>query len=106
VRYVAVDGRIGSRSGFDTKRLANDYAKEIEADQRRGTWVDPRAGKTTVAVWAALWANALDVEVRTEDDERAASSHPFLPNVSGPLPSRLSGSRTTPSCSATAAADC
>ncbi|WP_143268666.1 hypothetical protein [Amycolatopsis vastitatis] len=68
VRYMAVDGRIGSRSGFDTKRLANDYPKEIEADQRRGTWVDPRAGKTTVAVWAALWANALDVEVRTEEN--------------------------------------
>ncbi len=24
--------------------------------------------KTTVAVWAALWADALDVEVRTEEN--------------------------------------
>jgi integrase len=45
-----------------------DYAKEVEADQRRGTWLDPRAAKTTVAVWAALWADALDVEVRTEEN--------------------------------------
>lgn len=68
VRYVAADGSIGSRSGFGTKKLVNDYAKEIEADQRRGTWLDPRAAKTTVAVWAALWVDALDVEVRTEEN--------------------------------------
>jgi hypothetical protein len=54
VRYPTDDGRIGSHSGFDTKKAANDYANQIEADQRRGIWLDPKAAKTAVAIWAAL----------------------------------------------------
>jgi integrase len=71
VRYPTADGRIGSRSGFDTKKTANDYANQIEADQRRAIWFDPRAAKTTVDTWAALWADTLDVETRTEENYRS-----------------------------------
>jgi hypothetical protein len=68
VRYPTADGRIGSCSGFGTKKIANDYANQIEADQRRGTWLDPQAAKTSVSAWAALWADTLDVEIRTEEN--------------------------------------
>lgn len=70
VRYPTANGRIGSRSGFDSKKAANDYANEVEADQRRGIWFDPRAARTTVDTWAALWADTLDVEIRTEENYR------------------------------------
>ncbi|RSN56207.1 hypothetical protein DMH01_30895 [Amycolatopsis sp. WAC 04182] len=68
VRYPTADGRIGSRSGFGTKKLADDYANRIEADQRRGIWLDPQAAKTSVSAWVALWTETLDVEVRTEEN--------------------------------------
>ncbi|MFE6611702.1 tyrosine-type recombinase/integrase [Amycolatopsis sp. NPDC057786] len=71
VRYPTADGRIGSRSGFGTKRLADDYANQIEADQRRGIWLDPQAAKTSVSAWVALWTETLDVEVRTEENYRS-----------------------------------
>lgn len=71
VRYPTADGRIGSRSGFDTKKFASDYANQIEADQRRGTWPDPKAAKISVSAWATLWADTLDVEIRTEENYRS-----------------------------------
>ena len=55
---------------------ANDYANEIEADQRRGIWLDPKASKTTVADWAVLWANTVDVEMRTTSAGSATTSNP------------------------------
>jgi hypothetical protein len=71
VRYPRDDGGYGSISGFTCKKAATDYANAVEADRRRGTWLDPAAGKTTVAEWAALWVDTLDVEIRTEENYRS-----------------------------------
>jgi integrase len=79
VRYPTDDGKIGSLAGFDTKKAATDYAHQIEADQRRGTWLDPNAGKTTVTDWAALWAETLDVETRTEENYLGRIHNHILP---------------------------
>ncbi|MEU0885343.1 hypothetical protein ABZ345_42700 [Lentzea sp. NPDC005914] len=70
VRYLRGDSGYGSISGFETKTAADAYATQLEADQRRGTWLDPKAGLITTAEWAALWADTLDVEIRTEENYR------------------------------------
>jgi integrase len=79
VRYPREDGRFGSISGFDTRKTATDYANGLEADRRRGTWLDPAAGKTTVADWSALWVETLDVETRTDENYRSRIRNHILP---------------------------
>ncbi len=79
VRYPRENGRFGSVSGFDTRKAASDYAKGLEADRRRGTWLDPAAGKTTVAECSALWVETLDVETRTDDNYRSRIQNHILP---------------------------
>ena len=68
VRYFRDDGRIGSVSGFGTKTTADRHAADMEAGQRAGTFIDPAAGRTTVAEWAADWLPSLDVDIRTEEN--------------------------------------
>jgi hypothetical protein len=79
VRYPRDNGGYGSVSGFDTKKAANDYANSIEADQRRGTWLDPAAAKTTVSEWSTLWLDTLDVEIRTEENYKSRIDNNILP---------------------------
>jgi len=45
VRYWKADGTHGSISGFPSKKAAQAKAEEIDTDQRRGTFLDPTAGK-------------------------------------------------------------
>jgi hypothetical protein len=79
VRYPREDGRYGSVSGFATRKAATDYANELEADRRRGTWLDPAAARTTFAEWANVWVEALDVETRTEENYRSCIRNHLLP---------------------------
>lgn len=71
VRYWQDDGTLGSISGFPTKKSADDHAETLESDQRRGTWIDPAAGKITVAEWSVDWLDALDVARNTETQYRS-----------------------------------
>jgi len=48
-RYRTGDGHTASISGFTTQRDADNYAADIECDQRRNTWLAPNRGRTTVA---------------------------------------------------------
>lgn len=66
VRYWREDGAHGSLPGFTTKKAAQDKAKEIDSDQTRGTFLDPHAGKVTLAEWSYTWFDGLDVEPATE----------------------------------------
>ncbi|TVT23750.1 hypothetical protein FNH05_32900 [Amycolatopsis rhizosphaerae] len=43
----------------------------MATDQRRGTWVDPAAGRTTLAQWVACWLPALDLDERTLESYRS-----------------------------------
>jgi len=61
VRYPREDGGYGSASGFATRKAATDYANEVEADRRRGTWLDPAAARITVADWVAVRAEAKSI---------------------------------------------
>jgi integrase len=80
VRYRRADGTIGATHGFPTKTAATEHADGVETDQRRGTWIDPAAGKVTVGEWTAQWLDALDVAIRTEDYYRSLLTHHILPS--------------------------
>jgi hypothetical protein len=41
VRYRTGDGHTASISGFTIQRAADNYAADIECDQRSNTWLDP-----------------------------------------------------------------
>lgn len=71
VRYWREDGTHGSLSGFATKKQAQDKAKEIAADQQRGTFLDPDAGKLALDEWAVSWFEVLDVAANTETQYRS-----------------------------------
>ncbi len=53
-RYRDPGGRSRSRT-FDTKVEARRFLDGTNADMHRGQWVDPAAGRLTVAEWAATY---------------------------------------------------
>lgn len=61
VKYRLPDGSWDSASGFATKDDALDHGRDQEADVRRGTFIDPRAGKVTVGQLADDWLESIDV---------------------------------------------
>jgi integrase len=71
VRFSKDDGGFGTISGFTTKAAAENKATEIEADQRRGQFLDPDGGKLTLAEWSVTWFDALDVAATTEAQYRS-----------------------------------
>jgi hypothetical protein len=70
VRYPKDDGGLGTISGFTSKTAAENKAAEIEADQRRGQFLDPDGGKLTLVEWSVTWFDALDVAATTEAQYR------------------------------------
>src|SRR5579871_4611871 len=42
-------------STFPTKQSAGQFLSGIETDMARGTYIDPRAGRTTLARWTENW---------------------------------------------------
>lgn len=80
VRYRRDDGTIGSIPGFPDEKSANNYLLDMETDKRRGRWIDPTAGQTTVAAWAIPdWIGSLDVDQRTEENYRSFLKVHILP---------------------------
>lgn len=70
VRYRRDDGTIGAIPGFASTKAAQDHADDLESDRRKGIWIDPAAGHTTINEWATDWLDALDVDTRTEQNYR------------------------------------
>lgn len=79
VRFPLPDGSLGSETGFATKTAAQDRAHDIDSDQRRGTFVDPRAGQTTLREWVAQWEEAHDVSAGTWAKYRSHLRNHILP---------------------------
>ena len=79
VRYRRDDDTIGAIPGFTSKTAADEHAQSLESDQRRGTWIDPAAGKITVGEWSQDWLGALDVAPSTEDYYRSLLTNHVLP---------------------------
>lgn len=58
VRLRGPDGRERSRT-FRTRKAAETYERELLTQRDRGGWVDPRAGRITLADWVAEWSATL-----------------------------------------------
>ena len=73
VRYRRDDDTIGAIPGFTSSSAAQEYANDMESDQRRGTWIDPAAGQTTLGEFVDNndWLDSLDIDTRTADNYRS-----------------------------------
>ncbi|MFD6142914.1 tyrosine-type recombinase/integrase [Promicromonospora sp. NPDC060271] len=66
-----VDGRLRSTRRFTAKREALAEARRQEEAGKHGEWVDPGAGRVTVAEWFAIWQESrVDRAPRTIEAER------------------------------------
>jgi hypothetical protein len=61
VRYRLPDGSLTSEADFPTITAARDRAADIDSEQRRVIFVDPRAGTNTPARMDRMWHDAHDV---------------------------------------------
>src|SRR5215471_1013645 len=69
-RWRGPDGTLESKPGFQTRKAAEDYARDQEAAIRNNTYVDPRAGRITLTEWVNQWYPALDLELTTLSNYR------------------------------------
>jgi integrase len=51
----------------------------VEADRDRGRWIDPSAGRITVAEWSERWWPTINVAERTEENYRRRLDRHLLP---------------------------
>jgi integrase len=61
VRYRLPDGSLFTEGGFTSRADAESRAADVESDQRRELFVDPRLAQTTVGEWVKAWSHAHDV---------------------------------------------
>jgi integrase len=62
------EGRFRSAGTFSAKADALAQLSVIESDLRRGAWIDPRAGKVTLEVYATEWLGLRpDLSIRTRE---------------------------------------
>lgn len=58
VRYRTPDRRQTRKRGFTTKRDAEAWANQLEVDKRRGAYVAPAAGRTSLGDYAQEWLDS------------------------------------------------
>src|SRR5215471_11266258 len=82
-RYPDGTGRdVPAPGTFATKQEARRFLTSIEADMLRGTYVDPRAGRTTLSEWSTQWLDG-DPAKRASTkarDQSVLRTH-FLPTL-------------------------
>ncbi|MCT2587792.1 site-specific integrase [Actinophytocola gossypii] len=78
-RWRGPDGTLEGLSGFETKTDAVDYGRDREAEIRKGTYVDPRAGSITLTEWVNDWFPSLDLEPTTLSNYRYMIEYHILP---------------------------
>ena len=74
-----VDGQTQSTTVFKRKKDATDTAREAERQGKLGKWIDPKAGRITVAVWSQKWLGSLDVSPSTRHNYEELLSSLILP---------------------------
>lgn len=85
VRYTGPDGvrRLAPRT-FGTKRDAERWLVETEAEILRGDWLDPDAGSISLGEYGKRWVAERDLKARTREEyERLLRLHvmPYLGEV-------------------------
>ncbi|MEW1895974.1 tyrosine-type recombinase/integrase [Streptomyces albidoflavus] len=84
-RYKLPNGKYGSVTRDDagqpfyTERAAEAYAHGLEVDVRRKTFINPRDGRITLAEWAAVWIESIDVGPLSEVEYRRRIKNRILP---------------------------
>ena len=73
------DGTLESKPGFTSRKDAENYGRDQEAAIRSNTYVDPRAGQTTLTEWVNEWYPAQDLEPTTLANYRYAIEVHILP---------------------------
>lgn len=59
IRWRTPEGKSRRKIIRDGPEQARRFARNIEAAKDRGSYIDPRAGKATVAYWATKWLDAV-----------------------------------------------
>lgn len=77
------DGTVFSENGFETKSAAEARAADVESDQRRRRFADPRLAKTTIDEWIRSWAEAHGVTAMTWSTYDSHLRNHILPHWSG-----------------------
>jgi len=91
------EGQRHTSGTFAVKADAFAYLSTIEADLRRGAWIDPRAGKITVRMYAEEWLERRpDLAVRTRELYQYLLSNHIFPvlgqvTLAGLAPSKIRG---------------
>jgi hypothetical protein len=58
VRFRLADGTVGTDSWHPTKAAAELRCKQVDVEQALDTYIDPAAGRITLAEWVAIWEPA------------------------------------------------
>jgi integrase len=91
------DGRLHSSGTFSAKADALAYLSTVEADLRRGAWIDPRGGQVTLKTYANEWLSRRpDLSVRTSELYQYLLSNHIFPTLgqvtlAGLAPSKIRG---------------
>jgi integrase len=91
------DGRLHSAGTFVAKADALAHLSTVEADLRRGAWIDPRAGQVTVQSYANEWLDRRpDLSARTRELYRHLLDRHVIPalgqaTLAGLAPSKIRG---------------
>jgi len=83
VRYRLDDGTIFTEPGFRTRGEADDRAADVESDQRRHRFTDPRLAQTTIDEWIRCWSDAHHVTATTWGTYDSHIRNHILPRWSG-----------------------
>jgi integrase len=68
-RYPGPDGQLrNAPDTFETKTAAESYLVDVEADMRRGEWIDPDVGKVLLAEYAERWVKERDLKPRSRQE--------------------------------------
>ena len=83
VRYRLDDSTLITENGYTTRNDAEDRAADIESDQRRGRFVDPRLAQTSIDEWIRNWSQAHYVTDTTRATYDSHIRNHILPRWSG-----------------------
>jgi len=83
VRYRLDDGTLFTENGYPTRGAADNRAADIESDQRRHRFTDPRLEQTTIDEWIRSWSAAHYVTATTRSTYESHIRNHILPRWSG-----------------------
>jgi integrase len=96
-----IEGQRHSSGTFAAKADAYAYLSTVEADVRRGAWIDPRSGQVTLREYANEWLSRRpDLALRTRELYRYVLDRHVLPKLgdatlAGLAPSKIRGWHAT-----------